>query len=181
MLGATTNLLTNPSFETGTTIATGWADEHTTVSAATYSLPATGVFDGSKAQKFTYTGQAGDDGITAKTEIYQAPITAVAGDVLTFSVYLSGSFTNAYALIGIEAFDVSSVYISETDANVTTLTGTPTRYDVTYVCPAGTSYVAAYLLCPAIGPTSVLSVTMDSARLVKSLASTKYGLLLGVG
>jgi hypothetical protein len=162
--GGTPNLLTNPSFESGTTIATGWTDEHTTATEATYSLVTSGVTDGLVAQNFAYTGVAGDAG-TAKTEIYQSPITASPGQYLTFSVWLSGSLTNAYGFIGIEGFDSSSSYLSESDTNFTTLTGTPTRYSVSYLCPPNTVRVAAYLQVPEIGSTTVISVTMDQAEL----------------
>ena len=162
--GGIINLLSNPSFENGSPIATGWTDEHTTATEATYSIVSSGVTDGTVAQKFTYTGVAGDGG-TAKTELYQAPVPASPGQYLTFSVWLSGSFTNAYGFIGIEGFTSGSVYISEADTNVLTLTSTPVLYSVSYLCPPGTDHVAVYIQCPEIGGTSVLSVTMDQAEL----------------
>jgi hypothetical protein len=168
---ATPNLLSNPSFENGSTIATSWTDEHTTVTQATYSLTATGVVDGGLAQQFTYTGVSGDGG-TAKTEIYQSPVTGVApGYTIQFSVYLSGLLTNVYGFIGIEAFDSGNTYISEADTNFTVLTGTPTYYSVEYICPPLTDHVAVYLQVPNIGATSAMSITMDKAILV--ILSTK--------
>lgn len=169
------NLLTNGSFEQGATIATGWDDEHTTVGAFTYSLVSSGVVDGAKAQQMTYAGQAGD---TSKmSQIYQSPITGVQpGDVLTFSAWLSGSFTNAYAIVGIEGFNSTGTYLSEADANVVDLTGIPTLCSVSYTCPPGTSYVAVYVQCPGIVATSNIAVVMDKATLtVGSQAAALQG------
>jgi hypothetical protein len=165
--GGVINLLANPSFEAGTTLATGWTDEHTTATAATYSLTATGATDGTLAQKFTYTGVTADAG-TAITEIFQSPFAATPGQYLTFSAWLSGSLTSLYGFIGIEGFSGSPgslVYLSESDTNFLTLSGTPVLYSVGYLCPAGTTYVAAYLQVPSIGPGTALSVTMDQAEL----------------
>lgn len=168
--GGTTNLLANPSFETGSPLATGWTDEHTTQTEATYAITGSGVVDGTVAQQFSYSGVSGDGG-TAKTEMYQAPITGVApGNYLTFSCWLSGSLTKTYAFIGIESFTSGGAYISEADTNVLTLTGTPVKYSVSYLCPAGTDHVAVYIQCPEIGATTVLSVIMDKAALTVGTA-----------
>lgn len=171
------NLLSNPSFETGSPIATGWTDEHSTATEATYSITGTGVTDGTVAQKFAYTGVAGDGG-TAKTELYQAPISASPGQYLTFSAWLSGSLTNTYAFIGIEGFTSGSAYLSESDTNVLTLTGTPVKYTVSYLCPAATDHVAVYTQVPEIGATAVISVTMDQAELTIGPAPAS-GLVMG--
>lgn len=166
--GVTTNLLANPSFEAGTTIATSWTDEHTTVGSATYSLAAIGVFDGDLAQRIVYNGQAGDGG-TKILEIYQAPVTGmVAGDRVTFGVYLSGTLTNTPTIIGVEAFTSGNAYISETDTYITGISGTPTYYEVTYTCPANTDHVAVYLQCQEIGATTIIDVRLDSARLTNA-------------
>lgn len=178
--GGTVNLLSNPSFEAGGTLATGWTDEHTTATEATYALVSSGVVDGTLAQQFAYTGVSGDGG-TAKTEIYQAPITATPGEYLTFSVWLSGSLTGCYAFIGIEAFTSGSVYISEADTNVLTLTGTPVKYTVSYLCPSGTDHVAAYLQIPSIGTGVSFTVTMDAATLTAGPPPVVSGMLMTAG
>jgi hypothetical protein len=165
---ATLNLLANASFEAGSTIATGWSDEHTTATQATYSLVTSPLTDGSKAQQFSYTGVTADAG-TAKTEIYQSPVTGMSpGDVLTFSMYLSGTMTGLYGFIGIEGFLSGGTYISESDTNFTTLTGTPTLYTVSYTCPPSTSYVAVYLQVPSLGTGTSITVTMDKAILTRA-------------
>jgi hypothetical protein len=151
----------------GTTLATSWQDEHTTVGAATYSLSTTGLTDGAKSQTMAYTGQGTDTG-TGIIEIFQSPITGVSpGDLLEFDVWLSGSLTNCYCFIGIEGFSTGQVFISEADTNVLTLSGTATKYTVQYTCPAGTVSVAAYLQVPSIGPTVAFSINLDQASLVK--------------
>lgn len=164
------NLLTNPSFETFSAgLATSWTDEHTTAGAATYTSTASNVTDGTTAQRIQYTGQAGDAAGTAILEIFQAPIAATPGQVLTFSVYLSGS-VNTDAIIGIEAFTSGNAYISEHDTaiGVSVLTGTPTLYTVTYTCPAGTDHVAAYYQIDDIATATSIDVTLDKATLTLS-------------
>jgi hypothetical protein len=164
------NLLSNPSFETVTGgLANGWTDEHTTVTEATYTQVTSGVTDGAFAQQFTYTGVAGDGG-AAKTELFQAPVSASAGQILTFSVWLSGSLANTYIDLGIEAFTTGAVFISEADTYVVpaSLTATPQLVSVTYTCPQGTSYVAAFISCQEIGATTSLTVVADQAELVVS-------------
>lgn len=173
--GGTINLLSNPSFETGSPIATGWTDEHTTATQATYAIVGTGVVDGTVAQHFAYTGVLADGG-NAKTEMYQAPITGVApGNYLTFSSWVSGSLSNTYAFIGIEAFNSGGTYLSEADTNILTLGTAPVRYSVSYLCPAATDHVAVYIQCPGIGATSSLSVTMDKAELTIGTAPPAGG------
>lgn len=164
----TINKLTNGSFETFTSgIATGWADEHALTGPFTYSSTTTGVVDGATAQRIQYTGQGTDNGTTSKGEIYQSSISASPGDVLDFSVYVSGTWANIYAIIGIEAFLTGGTYISETDASITSMTSTPTKYTVEYVCPPGTNYVAVYFQFPGIAPTTSWDVNLDNATLIK--------------
>lgn len=160
--GGTVNLLSNPSFETGTATATGWEDEHTTATEAVYSLVTTGVTDGTTAQQFSYTGTAADSG--AKTELFQSPVPALPGQYLTFSVDISGSLSKVYTFIGIEGF-ADDTYLSEADTNITVLTAEPVTYTVSYLCPPGTTRIAAYIQVPGIGPTANFTITMDNARL----------------
>lgn len=163
------NLLANPSFETnGAGLATSWNEEHSTAGAPTYSSTTSNVSDGAVAQRLQYTGQAGDDG-TKTLEIYQAPISASPGQQITFSVYLSGS-VNTDAIVGIEAFDASNVYISEHDTGIgaNVLTSTPTKFTSTFLCPPGTDHVAVYYQVDDIGLTTSVDATLDKATLVVS-------------
>jgi hypothetical protein len=169
--------LTNGSFEGGTTVATGWNTEQTVTGTPVWSVQTTGVIDGGTAQQLVYTGQAGDT--SQVIEIYQAPIPATPGRSFEFSVWMSGTQTVCAALVGIEAFDASNTYISETDQYLT-LTATPTRYAVTYLCPPGTDHVAAYIQFNEIGSTSAVTAYMDQAMLVNAGASTT-GTLAGTG
>lgn len=164
------NLLANPSFEAGATLATSWQDEHSSVAAPTYSLVTTGVTDGAKAQRMRYTAVTGDT-TTSKAEIYQAPVYGITtGDVLTFTVDVSGSMNNVYCFIGIEGFLSGGTYIDENDTNITTLTSTPTTYSVSYTCPTNTNYVAVYLQIPtlAFANSASYDITLDNARLTLS-------------
>lgn len=173
-------LLGNPSFELGTTLATGWEEEHTTVTAATYSLSGTGVVDGTRSQRIQFTGTAGDTG--KLLAIYQAPVDAAPGQNLTFDIHVSGSLTNAYGIIGIEAFQAGGAFISATDTPFTSLSGTPEQYSVTYLCPALTDYVAVFVQFPDIAPTSVINVYLDRAALYSPAAvGTHLAVWDGVG
>lgn len=128
---AITNYLVGGGFEEGSTLATGWTEEHTTGSAATYSLSTTtGLQQGIKAQRMQFSGGTG---VLDKVEFYQAVDNVfTTGNSCTFSVYLSGSITNAYYQIVIEAHHIGTGYISEVNLPILSLTGTPTLYSVTF-------------------------------------------------
>jgi hypothetical protein len=161
-----TNLVTNGSFETGTGLPSPWQDEHTTATIPQYTITTSGVVDGNSALNVQYAGVAGDS--NAKLEFFEAPISGmVPGDVLQFSCYVSGTLTNTYGFFGIEAFNSSNAYISEMDENFVTVTSTPTKYTVTYTCPAGTDHVAAYMQVPTIGPTVTVNLNFDKAVMIK--------------
>lgn len=163
----TINLLANGSFETGAAVAAGWEIEGTAPRLPTCTRVATGAVDGAVAQRFQFTGQAGDSGNVA---IYQAPIACNPGETFRASIYLSGTLTNAYAIFGIEGFvSAGGQYISEHDTviNAGALTGTPVRYEVEYTTPANCTALAVYFQTPALAPTSVVDVYMDKAILLK--------------
>lgn len=161
----TKNMLTNGSFETGSSVATGWEIEGTAPRLPTVSRVATGAVDGALAQRFQFTGQAGDSGNVA---IYQSPITVNPGDVLIATIYLSGTLANAYGIFGIEGFQgPGGTYISEQDTQVVALTATPTQYTVTYTCPPLCTAAAVYFQTPGLAPTSVVDVYLDKAILTK--------------
>ena len=170
------NLLTNPSFESGSTIATSWTDLHTTMGEPTYSLSTTeGVVNGAKSQKMVYNGQAGDDG-SKKFELYQYPSNEVhAGDVLNFSVWLTGSMTHSYAYLVVDSYDASMTWQGMNRVYIGTLTGTPTLYSVLYTCPANAKYCDAYIVFPEVYSDSSISVEMDSASLVDTTNTSLTG------
>ena len=161
------NLLTDPIFQSGTTVATGWSSEYTTALAPAFSLVTSPITDGELAQQITYAGQPGDNG-SAKIELYQAPISVSAGANLTYGMYIGGRLTKTSAVVGIEAFTSNATYISETDTYFTSISPTPALYAVSYTCPPGTSYVAVYFQSQEIGPTAALSVTLYAAYLIGS-------------
>lgn len=163
---APTNILVNPSFEDNAPTATGWETEGSTAGTPQFTKGTTGVTDGARVQNIQYAGQAGD---TSKMfAIYQAPITAEAGDVLTFSLDASGVKTNTVMLIGIEDFLAGGTYISESDTVVTTTTSTPTTYTVEHTCAANTDYVAVYVQFNEVVSSSVINVNIDKAILTMS-------------
>lgn len=162
------NMLANGSFESGAAVATAWELEGTAPRLPTASRVATGAVDGALAQRFQFTGQAGDSGNVA---IYQAPITVTPGDTLRATVYLSGTLTNAYAIFGIEGFQgPGGTYISEHDTviNAGELTSTPAQYTVEYTCPPLATAAAVYFQVPTVAPTSVVDVYLDKAVLLRA-------------
>jgi hypothetical protein len=167
----TVNELTNPSFEVDSNsdgLTDSWLDEHSTPVAPTYTQVGATHGAGSFAQRMQYSGQPTDDG-TKKFEIYQTtPFgSAAPGQTLTFSVWVSGSFTSAYGFIGIEAFNSAHTYLGEHDLTITP-TGTPQQFTVAYQLPATSDYVAVYLQCPEMYPASVVDLTLDDASLTSA-------------
>lgn len=164
----TANLLANGSFESGgAALATGWETEGTAPRLPTVARSTTGVVDGGQAQRFSFTGQAGDSGMVA---IYQSPIAVNPGDALTATIYLSGTLTNAYAIFGIEGFvSAGGAYLSEQDTTVlgSDLSSTPRKFTVTYTCPPGCTAVAVYLQTPGLAPSSVVDLYLDRAVLTR--------------
>jgi hypothetical protein len=164
----TVNLLANGSFEAGGgAVATGWEIEGTAPRPATCSRAAIGVVDGAVAQRFQFTGQAGDSGNIA---IYQAPIPCTPGQTFRATIHLSGTLTNAYAIFGIEGFvTAGGAYISEHDTVIDAgaLTGTPVEYSVEYTAPANATALAVYFQVPTVAPATIVDVYLDRAVLAR--------------
>ena len=158
------NNLNNPSFEAGSTIATSWEPEDSTTDGATFSLTVAGANDGALAQRIEYTGVAGDVAGDKVIQIFQIPSgDTPPGTVVTFDLYVSGTITDAAALIGIEAFDELGGYLSEHDEYFT-VPEDPEMFSVEFTCPALTNYVAVYLQINEIGSSTAVDVRIDSAR-----------------
>lgn len=164
---AKTNLLTNASFEAGAAPGTSWENESTVAGTVTYSMStSTGVVGGGRALRMQYTGVGGDNG-THKAQFFQAPINGISvGQTLRFGIYISGSWTNAYALIGVESFQAGGAYISGVTTNIVSISGTPTRYTVDYTVPAGASYAAVFVQSPEFPANGVIDLYLDEASLV---------------
>lgn len=165
------NLLTNASFENDTNgdgLPNDWVEEHTTASAATYSLDTTKNVDGAYALRMQKTGAVGDS--NDKVEFYQyTGVGAFAeGEAAAFSIWLGGTVTNTYCQIVIEAHDAANAYIAEVNA-ACELSATPQEFRVNYPSlPAGTSIVVVAVLTPEFGATSTCDIYADMASLTKS-------------
>jgi len=161
------NRLTNGSFESGAAaVATGWELEGTAPHPFIASRSASGVVDGAVSQRLQFTGTGGDTGNVA---FYQASIPAVAGETVRATVWLSGTLTNAYAIVGIEGFvSVGGAYISEHDTVIDAgaLTGSPVLYSVDYTVPVNATALAVYLQIPTVAPTTVADIYLDKAVLL---------------
>jgi hypothetical protein len=168
---AGTNLLINPSFEEGTTLAGGWTNESSTAGQPAYTLSTTtGVVDGAKAQRMQYSGRDGDDG-TKKAEFYQGPVEGITpGETVRFSVCVCGSgaeaMTKAYAIIGVEAFKPDKTYISDVSTNITAVDTIPTRYSREYTIPDGAGYLSVFVQAPEFAAESSIDLYFDEASLV---------------
>lgn len=159
------NRLTNPSFEDAAATATGWETEKTVLGTPAYTKVTSPVADGGRAQQMQYAGQPGDAGLFA---IYQSPITAAPGEILTFKVSLAGSKANCSLIVGIEGFATGQVYISETDTSVIALTGSMVEYVVTYTVPPTAVAVAVYIQANEVTPSTALTAQIDKASLVQT-------------
>lgn len=171
-----TNYLVGGGFEEGTTLATGWTPEHTTVTAGTYSLSTTtGVTQGIKAQRMQYTGEVTNDG-TQKVEYYQAIDNVfIETEGCTFSVYLTGSISGGYYQIVIEAHHIGTGYISEVNNVILSLTGTPTLYTVTFNnLPAGTDRVVCVISSNELNPAAAVDLYADQASLTEALGGLPF-------
>jgi hypothetical protein len=164
------NLLMNPGFEMGLAgLANNWHKEYDTESV--FSLVNLGVVDGKYAQHISRTGTNKDN--NALSEIYQTAgsnDSYRSGDELTFSVYVSGSISKCSMIIGIEGFDASRQWISENDVYLSGLTDASQIFGVSYRVPANCSYVGAFIQFNEIISVSSLSVAIDNASLVRTLA-----------
>lgn len=177
-----TNYLVSGGFEEGSTLATGWTEEHTTGSPATYSLSTTtGLQQGAKAQRMQFSGGTG---VPDKVEFYQAVDNVfIATNSCTFSVYLSGSITNAYYQIVIEAHHIGTGYISEVNLPILSLTGTPTLYSVTFNnLPATTDRVVCVISANELTSATV-DLYADQSTLIAAVGGLpffmQYDLLAG--
>jgi hypothetical protein len=164
------NLLMNPSFETGQEgLANNWKREYDP--EATFSLSASGVVEGNFAQHISKIGTSKDT--NDLMEIYQTAElndTIGPGNMLVFSVYISGSISKCSIIIGIEGFENSSTWINEEDAYIFGLSDTPEMFGVGYQVPMNCSYVAAFIQFNEINSVSSVSINLDNAILVKALA-----------
>lgn len=164
----TNNILTNASFELGATIGTDWVDESSVVGTPTYSLTTTNVSDGAQTQRVEYAGVGGDS--TGKVQFYQSSLSDgwSVGDTVQFDVWISGSMTNAYGLIGVEAFEADTSYISDVstsyvDADIDP--STPAKFTVQYTIPPLSDYLAVFMQFPAFPETGDIDVYFDKATL----------------
>jgi hypothetical protein len=162
------NPIPNPSFELGATIATDWVDESNVIGTPTYSLSTTtGVNDGDSAQRVQYSGVSGD--ATGKVQFYAiVPGGFTIGNTVQLDIWITGSMTNAYGIIGVEAFEADTSYISDTssaynDSDIDPTT--PTKITVQYTIPPLSDYLAIFLQFPAFPETGVIDIYFDKAVL----------------
>ena len=169
------NLLSDPSFENGKAklctfecnAGSGWSLEHFSVGTPTAFRTRTGVVIGSYAEELIYIGRKGDDGVHKDVELYHGTVRpdTRAGHKLTFTLWVSGSCIKCTPFIGIEAFDVKSHYLGESDQYFQA-PKRPKPVQVSYILPVGTILVAAYIQVPEIYSFSKVRLIVDDASLV---------------
>lgn len=178
-----TNFLLTGGFEYDSNadgLAQDWTEEHTTATEATYSLSTDNNTQGTYSQRMQYTGEGSNDG-TQKVEFYQFVDDVFnAGDGVEFGLYLAGSITGGYYLLAVEAHNQSTGYLAEQSTVVTSITGTPTQWTVTYPSlPANTDRVVFALLATELTSSAAVDVYADQATLASYTASgAPAGMLL---
>ena len=165
------NLLTH-SIKHNTTNTLDWRIEISTAGTPAFALSPynsalISVPNGTQPQRMIYNGVTADN-VTGKLETFLiVHHGVVSGDVLNFSVDLSGKLVNTPTVVGIESFDDKDNYIDSTDSYVTDVSEKPSCYNVIYTCPKNTSYLAVYVQCQEINPKSVISLTLSKPRLIR--------------
>lgn len=158
---AADNLLTNPSFETGTTLATGWSQYRETAYAPAYTLSTTvGVVDGEKSQRIQYTGDVADT--NTMFTMYQSPVACVVGDTVEFSVYVRGAVTGATTKLVVGSYTAGNVEVNENAVTITP-TETPTKYTVSYKMPEETDHARVAVFISGVNDGSTVDLYVDSA------------------
>ena len=168
------NLLSNPSFEDASfkictfncNASSGWSIEHSTAGPPTYYRTQTGTVTGSYAESLIYNGRSTDNGIHKDIELYHGAVNpkTSAGYRLTFTLWVSGTCIKCAPFIGIEAFDAGNDYLGESDQYFS-VPETPRSVQVSYLLPAGTVAVAAYIQVPEIYSLSNANLNVDNASL----------------
>jgi hypothetical protein len=179
-----TNLIGNPSFESPFRFCnigcnTDWSEEYTTAGAPDFHTSSAGRVSGQLAETIEYKGRQGDDGKTGTldraVELYQsvqAGDATTAGQMLTFTLWVSGDCGRCAPFIGIEAFDTRSNWLGEEDQYFQ-VPNKPTPVEVSWVLPAGTTRVAALLQVPEIYRITQFDVHVDNAWLVSRKATPR--------
>lgn len=168
------NLLSDPSFEDASfkictfncNASSGWSIEHSTAGPPSYYRTQTGAVSGSCAESLIYNGSSSDDGMSKEIELYHGAVSpkTTTGYRLTFTLWVSGTCIKCTPFIGIEAFDAFNSYLGESDQYFS-VPETPRPVHVSYLLPAGTVAVAAYIQVPEIYSVSKVNLNVDNASL----------------
>lgn len=168
------NLLSDPGFEDASVkictfncnASSGWSIEHSTAAPPSYYRTQTGAVTGSYAESLIYKGSSSDNGMHKEIELYQGAVSSktTTGYRLTFTLWISGTCINCAPFIGIEAFDAGNNYLGESDQYFF-VPETPRPVQVSYLLPAGTAAVAAYIQVPEIYSVSRSNLNVDNASL----------------
>lgn len=123
--------------------------------------------NGMEPQQMIYKGTFGDNG-SGKLETFLVCYRGVtSGDMLNFSMEVSGKSDNSPVIIGVESFDSKDNYLDSSDVYISDLSEKPKRYNITYICPNNTHYIAVYIQCQEISSRSDISLIMGKPRLTR--------------
>lgn len=123
--------------------------------------------NGTEPQQMIYKGTFGDNG-SGKLETFLVCYRGVtSGDMLNFSMEVSGKSDNSPVIIEVESFDNKDNYLDSSDVYISDLSETPKRYNITYICPNNTHYIAVYIQCQEINLGSDIALIMGKPRLTR--------------
>lgn len=149
-------------------LADDWAEEHDTVTAATYSLSTSYNTNGTYSQRMQYTGEGTNTG-AEKVEYYSyVDDVFTAGQGCQFSISLAGACSNCTITIALEAHQQGVGYIAEQSEVIPagSITTTPTEYTVEYgTLPANTDRVVFAVLANELTTSAAVDLYGDGAKL----------------
>lgn len=176
MLPAATNYCTNPSFELDTNsdgLSDGWSNVGNVGGSIQYSRVAGRL--GGYAQRVQYTSPGGESGKVLSCAHDATAVGSFApGDVVTFSLYLKGTFTGVAPTIIV--YTVQADGATQTGAAVADVSASVdyVRYSISYTAPALTSLIWARLRIPGVDDGDTFDFTIDDVQIEKSSILTPY-------
>jgi len=183
--GASTNYLKQSLFAADGNsdgIADSWASDTSVAGSVTWSLvDASSDFNVGttvNAQRWQYTGEAGDDG-TKKANLKYADTAAgsfVQNDVATISFWIKGSLSGSTFDVNVTEADVGEVVgTSHNDTDILTLTDSWVKYTYSFVCvDADCDRLRAFLQATDIGNGDTVDVYIACPQIEKQPFATSF-------
>ncbi len=171
------NLLLNTSFEKDSDadgFADIWTKSSTVVGTPVFSLVSPGL-NGSVAQRWTYTGVAGDTGKLLGIQQDSAVGSFVAGADACLSIFQQAVLVGCNLQLVIEARNAAGGYIAEAGNYVVTVTPAfAVRSYVFTPLPANTVFCRAFIRVNNIHEGDTLDITIDCVKLERAAAPSVW-------